>query len=192
LKPIHHCTLRRRKVCVSRLLNIHIDYFVGKQRARDNPITDQATSRDPEFISKLKELVNSPPDIDHEYTRVKKDLFHAFHMIPTPVNHGLRATYSRALRDHVMRWDPLIRKSVDEACRRIFSLTFDQMLARSPRFVMERTPRYVPPPSILVPAITHVFNTFGNAVDAKTGAPLFNRTAWQKAHSLPMSDYDIT
>lgn len=105
-------------------------------------------------------------------------------MIPTPVNHGLQATYSRALRDHIMRWDPAIRKNVDATCRRVFNLSFDQMLARSPRYIMERTPRYVPPPSVLVPAIRHVFDTFGNARDAKTGAPLFNDTAWQKAHAV--------
>ena len=83
-----------------------------------------------------------------------------------------------------MRWDPAARAVVDETCRRVFKLTFDQMLARKPRFIASRTPRYVPPPSVLVPAIQHVFSTFGNALDAKTGQPLFNKQAWQKANAV--------
>jgi hypothetical protein len=46
------------------------------------------------------------------------------------------------------------------------------------------TPRHVPPPSVLVPAIKHVHNTFGNALDAKTGLPLFSKEAWQKANAV--------
>ncbi|KAF9470560.1 hypothetical protein BDN70DRAFT_998898 [Pholiota conissans] len=155
----------------------------GKQRAH-GPVNPTLSPASQEFIQKLKELVNLPPDANSQYTRIKKDLFHAMHMIPTPVNHGLRAPFFRALRDHIMRWDPTIRQTVDETCRRLFNLTFDQMLARNPRFIMECTPRYVPSPGVLVPAMSLVFDTFGNARDAKTGAPLFNDVAWQKAHAV--------
>lgn len=136
------------------------------------------------FLEELHLLVNTPPDAGNIYTRIKKDIFHAFHMIITPVNHGLRATFYRALCDHILWWDPDIRASVDEACKHVFNLNFDQMLACSPRFIMECTPRYVPPPSVLVPAISHVFDTFGNSLDAKTGTPLFNKTTWQKANAV--------
>ena len=34
-------------------------------------------------------------------------------------------------------------------------------------------PWHVPPSSVLVPAIQHVYNMFGNALDAKTGQPFF-------------------
>lgn len=105
-------------------------------------------------------------------------------MIQTPINHGARPAYLRALRDHLMRWDPNIRKLVDKTCQKVFKLTFDQMLVRNPRFIAERVPRYVPSPSVLVPSLSHVFDVFGNACDAKTGAPLFNKTAWQKAHAV--------
>jgi hypothetical protein len=105
-------------------------------------------------------------------------------MIPISVNHGLRDAFLRALRDHLMRWDPAIRKVVAETCRRVFKLTFEEMLIRKPRFIAARTPRYVPPPSVLVPAIQHVYNTFGNAIDAKTGLPLFSKEAWKKANAV--------
>jgi hypothetical protein len=124
-------------------------------------------------LAKLQEIINSPPDKDSEYTRVKKDIFHAFHMLPIPVNHGARPAFLRALRDHILRWDPDSRNAVDKVCRKEFNLTFDQMLARNPRFIAERTPRHVPPPSVLVPAIEYVYNMFRDAVDTKTGARLF-------------------
>jgi hypothetical protein len=105
-------------------------------------------------------------------------------MIPISVNHGLRDTFLRALRDHLMRWDPAVRKIVDETCRRVFRLTFEEMLIRKPRFVAAHTPCYVPSPSVLVPAIQHVYKTFGHALDAKTGSPLFSKEAWQKADAV--------
>jgi hypothetical protein len=128
--------------------------------------------------------VESPPDENDEFTRFMKDMFHAFHMIPTSVDHGLRPAFLCALRDHIMRWDPAIRLVVDKTCRRVFNLTFEEMLARNPRFIAARTPRYIPPPSVLVPAIEHVFETFGNARDAKTNLPLFSKEAWLKANAV--------
>lgn len=58
------------------------------------------------------------------------------------------------------------------------------MLIRNPRFIAVRTPRFVPPPSVLVPALQHVFDTFGDALDAKTGIPLFNKEAKKKADAV--------
>jgi hypothetical protein len=63
-------------------------------------------------------------------------------------------------------------------------MTFDQTLARYPRFIAARTPRYVPSPSVLVPALKHVFDTFANLVDATSGSPLFNNVARQKAAAV--------
>ena len=61
-----------------------------------NP-NDTLSPTDLPFISKLKEIVDSPPDGHIEYTRIKKDIFHAFQMISTPINHGLRPAFLRAL-----------------------------------------------------------------------------------------------
>lgn len=136
-------------------------------------------------LVKLRELVNSePPDQNEEYTRIKKDIFHAFHMLPIPVNHGARPAFLHALRDHIMRWDPISQTAVDKVCRQHFHLTFDQMLLRNPRFIAKRTPRYVPPPSILVPAIEHVYDMFRNTVDLKTGVPIFTAQFQAKADAV--------
>ena len=132
----------------------------------------------------LQKIIESPLDVGHEYTPVKKDIFHAFHMIPMAVNHGAWPLFLRAMRDHLMRWDPAIHATVDETCRRVFKLSFDQMLLRNPHFIAERTPCHVPALSILVPALCLVFDTFGNALDVKTNLPLFNAEAHRKANAV--------
>lgn len=155
-----------------------VSFYLAKKRSISDLNTDSPV------VALLRKVVESPPDIDYEFQRIKKDIFHAFHMIPISVNHGLRAAFLRSLRDHLLRWDPTIRLVVDETCRRVFNLTFDEMLARNPRFIAERTPRHVPSPSVLVPAIQHVFDSFGNALDAKSQLPLFTKLAWQKANAV--------
>lgn len=109
---------------------------------------------------------------------------HAFHMIPIPVNHGVRPAFLRALRDHLMRWDPVAKSEVDKVCRERFGLTFNQMLHRNPRFIAERTPRHIPPPSVLVIAIQHVYDMFKDSIDAKTQVPLFTEPVKIKANAV--------
>jgi len=136
----------------------------------------EITTNNPKIVPELvqlRKIIGSPPDHDNEYTQVKKDLFHAFYMLPIPINHGIRLTFLRTLRDHLMRWDPTSCTAVDKVCRKHFNLKFDEMLARNPRFITLRTPRHVPPPSVLVPAIDHVYHIFRNAKDVKTGVSLF-------------------
>jgi hypothetical protein len=105
-------------------------------------------------------------------------------MIPISAIHGLRAAFIRALRDHIMRRDPVARIKVDEVCRRVYDITFEVMLARNPRYILQRTPRYVPSPNVLVPMIQHIYDVFGNALDAETQQPLFSKSAWQKANAV--------
>jgi len=156
-----------------------LTWFAGKRPERDASTPHNAshsTAIKSDFFDKLQSLVESPPDAINIYTFIKKDLFHAFHMIPTSLGHGLRPAYLNALRDHIMHWDPEYRGVVDQTCRDVFKLTFDQMLARNPH--------YVPPASVLVPSITHIFSTFGHALDAKTNLPLFTAQAWEKANAV--------
>jgi hypothetical protein len=144
----------------------------------------QAGSSSTDEFAILREMIEAAPKQGDEYTRIKKDIFHAFHMIPIPVNHGHRPGFLRSLRDHLMRWDPVIRSTVDKTCQKIYGIGFDEMLIRNPRYIQARTPRYVPAPSVLVPAIEHVYNMYGKALDAKTGIPLFSKQAWQKANAV--------
>ncbi|KAF8992063.1 hypothetical protein BDZ89DRAFT_1151259 [Hymenopellis radicata] len=83
-----------------------------------------------------------------------------------------------------MRWDPNIRELVHEVCQQNFNCSFETMLARNPRWIAERCPRHIPAPSILVHALEFVFGVFGHGTNARSGDPLFNHTAWQKAHAV--------
>ncbi|KAJ7511076.1 hypothetical protein B0H11DRAFT_2386613 [Mycena galericulata] len=65
----------------------------------------------------------------------------------------------------------------------VYGISFDVMLARNPRYILQRTPRYIPSPDVLVPMLQHIYNVFGNALDAETQQPLFSKTAWSKANA---------
>jgi hypothetical protein len=186
-----HSAVTNKQLGLKSIMEYFLSYsyhIIGKQPELNSDVQDHdgsgSTSFESDFLKNLQTLVNSPPDETNIYTFIKKDIFHAFNMIPTSLSHGARPGFLRALRDHIMRWDPDCRAVVDQTCRTVFKLTFDQMLARNPRFIAERTPRYIPPPSVLVPAISHVFTIFGSALDAKTSAPLFTTQAWEKAKAI--------
>ncbi|KZP05859.1 hypothetical protein FIBSPDRAFT_1053873 [Athelia psychrophila] len=155
----------------------------GKQRELSTPESIAPTSI-PSPLLHLRTLIESPPDADSVFQRLQKDIFHAFHMIPTPINHGMCPAFLCALRDHILRWDPVIRAQIDATCQRVFHMTFDEMLIRNPRYIAARCPRHVPSPSILVPALEYVFGFFGPSLDAKTGQPLFSKLATQKAKAV--------
>jgi hypothetical protein len=134
-------------------------------------------------LKSLQDVIHSPPDMEDQYTRLKKDIFHAFHMIPTPVDNGLWLAFLWALQDHILCWDSTSHDEVDAVCHKSFNLTFDQMLLWNPCFIRECTPYYAPPPSVLTHAIQFVIDTFGDAVDAG-GNWLFSKKTWQKAHGV--------
>jgi len=113
-------------------------------------------------------------------------------MLPIPVNHGSRPEFLRALRDHLMRWDPLAKSAVDKVCREYFDLTFDQMLLWNPRFIAERTPHHIPSPNVLVVAIQHIYDMFKDAIDVKTGLPLFTEPVKIKAKLFLSSPTKVT
>lgn len=51
-------------------------------------------------------------------------------------------------------------------------------------FIAICTPCFVPPPSVLIPALQHVFDIFGSALNVKTNAPLFNKEVQKKATAV--------
>jgi hypothetical protein len=63
----------------------------GKKHQLDDDIVSSIipTDYDSEFLALLCKIIESPPDDNEEFPQLKKDIFHAFNMIPTSVNHGL-------------------------------------------------------------------------------------------------------
>lgn len=152
----------------------------------DNAPREFTNAAIPEALKKLDEIIStrqSDPSTE-VYTRIKKDIFHGFHSLPLSRTHGAAIPFLRALRDHIMRWDPVIKKQVEAVCLKELGMSFDLVLMRNPRWILERVPREIPEPSTLVPGMEHVFNMFANAKDAKTGEVLFTPAVWEKARAL--------
>ncbi|KAJ7274859.1 hypothetical protein C8J57DRAFT_1224423 [Mycena rebaudengoi] len=99
------------------------------------------------------------------------------------VTSGVRIRTTRAASTPVPA-HPVARKAVGEVCEKFFGISFEIMLSRHPDYNKRRVPRYVPPPQIIVPAMEHVFKSYGNALDAKSGLPLFLKKTWQKANAV--------
>ena len=168
----HSHVISKQKCITSHFLLVlifHFDIWTGKKCELDGTSIETGSSFSDPFAI-WREMVEAPADTQDEFTRIKKDIFHAFHMIPIPVNHGHCAGFLHSLQDHLMCWDPVIWSVVGKTCQSVFGTTFDEMIICNPHYIMECTPW---PPSVLVPAIQHVYNMFGNALDAKTGQPLF-------------------
>ncbi|KAF5379066.1 hypothetical protein D9615_005940 [Tricholomella constricta] len=84
----------------------------GKKRQRDSTPESEFLDLDPVAI--LQKLVNAPePAMREEFTRIKKDLFHAFQMIPTSSDHWLRQRQGLAL--------PALPPTTPEARKYFFS-----------------------------------------------------------------------
>jgi len=150
------------------------------KRCQQDVAQNESTSAFSDPCAILHEMINAPAKAGDEYTRIKKDIFHAFQMIPLPINHGHRSGFLSSLRDHLMRWDSATHAVVDKTCQKFYNINFDEMLLRNPCYIQARTPHYVSAPSILVPAIEHVFNMYDNALDAKTNTPPFFQTSLAK------------
>lgn len=118
---------------------------------------------------------------DPIYTRVKKDAFHAFHMIEGPKAHGTRRAFFVRMRDIFFQWDPEVFKTVAQRCKEVLKVPIEVMIRRKFDWVTKWVPRRIPPPSILAKPLEQLFNEFGHLVDAKTQKTLFNEAAWKSA-----------
>lgn len=117
------------------------------------------------------------------FSRFLGDIWHLMHQLPISVTHGLRAPFSRALRDAIFILDPEDKAAVD-AVLVARETTFEKMMLSHPEWVLRRVKRFVPAPHILTPRIATVFAKFGPLTDAATNKPLFNQAAWDQARNI--------
>ncbi|KAF8989595.1 hypothetical protein BDZ89DRAFT_974680, partial [Hymenopellis radicata] len=88
---------------------------------------------------------------------------------------GARKLPSESFPDHKSRIEIWLRSK---------GLKWDDMLRYKSKWLWRHCRRTIPPPETLYPLVHDVFHTWGSLKDAKTGAPLFNAAAWQKAKNI--------
>jgi len=123
-----------------------------------------------------------PPEIR---SGVLKDIFHVFHMIYIPKSHGLRVTFSQALRDAIFLPDLEDKKRIISylACRNP-PLTWDECLRSNPKFIKKHCKHVVPPPEQLYNLVSTVFKIYGPLKDAQSGLPLFSSNTWKTIKNI--------
>lgn len=62
--------------------------------------------------------------------------------------------------------------------------SWEDEILRRPKYVWARCRRPIPPPEVLHPLLSKLFETFGPLKDAKAGSPLFNAEGWKAAMLL--------
>jgi hypothetical protein len=107
-------------------------------------------------------------------------------MMYLPTHHGAKADFYRAFRDALLVMDGGKLKEVEDVLRGkdLTEKQIEDMKKYNFDFFSWRVPRVAPPPHIMGPAVEAVFNQFGHIKDAKTGDPLFNAAAREKATSI--------
>ncbi len=119
-------------------------------------------------------------------SRVLKDAWHVFNMLYISRVHGLRYAFANALRDAIFVPD---KQDKENITRYLSTLpaprnSWDYMVRTAPRWVWRHCKRLIPPPELLYPHVSRVFQTYGPLKDAKTGQPLFNTAAWHTAKNI--------
>lgn len=99
------------------------------------------------------------------------------------MHHGLRRPFARALRDALLIPDEEDKAAITPILEKR-ETTYDDMVLFHSSYVHRRVRRYIPPPETLYIRVVQVLTAFGPLKDAKTGQPLFNDAAWNKAKNV--------
>lgn len=120
----------------------------------------------------------------HNYvvlTKVLGDAFHVMDRVKVPMHHDFKPSFFRALRGAIFILNPQDVSNVKTALRIVTTKEWNMLLAFNFKYVAQRVRRRIPPPDLLHARVKAVFDHFEDTEDAKSGKPLFNAAAKQKA-----------
>ena len=145
-----------------------------------------ACERDPQSEASGEQILGQIPSMWKTVrSRVINDPFHLFHRFYISTTHGLRIEFARALRDALFIPDKEDKQRISAWAATLDPpMTFDDLVRQRPSWVWRRCKRIIPPPEELYPLVHKVFNVYGSLKDAKTGATLFNTSAWHAAKNI--------
>ena len=119
------------------------------------------------MLQSLESILKLPYPIQ---SRVLKDIFHVFDMFYIPAGHGLLFDYAVALGDAIFILDPSDKARIMSwAAQQNPPLTWNDLLHSCSSWLWRRCKQYVPPPELLYPLVSEVFQAYGPLKDAKTG-----------------------
>eukprot|EP00956_Cyclotella_meneghiniana_P003609 scaffold4428_cov57-Cyclotella_meneghiniana.AAC.1 len=135
------------------------------------------------------EFLQQPPkadDIEDVFSPLLGDVFHAMQRPYVPVKHEAKKGYFVALQNAFFVWN---KDQMDNLESKMMSsgLTreeIEKMKYYNSQLFINCVEREVPPPSCLYWRVRAVFAMYGNMMDSKTGKPLFNANAWNKAKGV--------
>jgi hypothetical protein len=120
------------------------------------------------------------------YSSVLGDAFHFIDRPKIAVHHSVKKAYKQAMGE---AWLPYHKDYISEVYTALLTagMTAEQIKRKrfwKPRWFRRRCPAYAPKPEVLYKRVRNVFELFGSQLDAKTGKPLFNEAAWEKANNV--------
>jgi len=133
-----------------------------------------------------KYLDASPDTIADVFSSVIGDGFHLMDRPKVPVHHDSKKGYFHALQEAFFAWDPVVLEEVKDSLRaKGFSAKdIEAKMYFDMQYFRARVPRVILAPSKLYRRVRAVFELYGNKVDAKSKAPLFNQRAWGRAKNV--------
>ncbi|KAL8277487.1 hypothetical protein RQP46_010117 [Phenoliferia psychrophenolica] len=155
---------------------------------------DSSSERDPaseqlgldilaQAASSLANLFASRGKAGPIVSRVLLDPWHMMDRIYIPRQHGARRAFMRAYSDTLFVPDPVDRALISARLEKQGS-SWEEQLRRNPKWIWQRCKRTIPPPEVLHPLLSELFQTFGPIIDAKKAIPLFNATGWAEAKKV--------
>ncbi|KAL8276081.1 hypothetical protein RQP46_011513 [Phenoliferia psychrophenolica] len=133
--------------------------------------------------SSLAELFASRGKAGPIVSRVLLDPWHMMDRIYIPRPHGARRAFMRAYSDALFVPDPVDRALISARLEKQ-GYSWEEQLRRNPQWIWQRCKRTIPPPEVLHPLLSELFQTFGPIIDAKKAIALFNATAWAEAKKV--------
>jgi hypothetical protein len=112
-----------------------------------------------------------------------KDIWHLMDMVKVSSRHGLAREYSMRLRDAIFIVDEDDKRGVLQYLARK-RISWEDQLARKPKWILRRVRRVVPPPEELYQSVENVFNSLGPLLCNTTQQPLFDAVAWKSARQV--------
>ena len=103
-----------------------------------------------------------------------------------PIKHEAKKAYFAALKNAFLVWKPqkLAKLKAEMKANGKSDEEIDTMMYYNSTVFHDCVDRHAPAPKILYYRVRAVYKLFGNIKDSKTGKPLFNKEAWEKAKNV--------